>query len=240
MTLAVPRAKLSPMRSLHVVLATPPDQEPLASIDAWWQRHRTAGPLLLGKPTGEILPIDQAIVGGFLADRVGYAFASGYQAALRALVPDLPPDRIASLCMTERGGGHPRAVETRLDEAGPGAYRLTGRKRWSTLSTEAGVLLVVASTGSDERGRNRLRLVRVESAAPGVTLHAMPAPPFTAEISHAEARYSLHDGAALEITHYGQAITVDPAEPASCPIPEIAAGETPTQPPGRRPLASGR
>ena len=61
-----------------------------------------------------------------------------------------------------------------------------------------------------------------------------------AEISHAEARYSLHDGAALEITHYGQAITVDPAEPASCPIPEIAAGETPTQPPGRRPLASGR
>jgi len=175
------------MSSLHAVLATPPDLEPIASIDAWWRRHQTA--VRPSSPDVASLPIDQAILGGFAADRVGYAFASGYQAALRALVPDLPADRIASLCMTERGGGHPRAVETRLEAAPAGdTLRVTGRKRWATLSSDAGVLLVAASTGTDEAGKNRLRLVRVESTAPGVTLHPMPAPPFTAEITHAEVQ----------------------------------------------------
>ena len=167
------------MSALHAVLASPPDPEPIASLAAWWQRHRNAAII-------EPLPIDQAILGGFLANRVGYAFASGYQAALHALVPDLPSDRLASLCMTERGGGHPRAVETFLQPDGPGAHRVTGRKRWATLAAEAGVLLVAASTGTDEKGRNRLRLVRIDSTAAGVTVHPMPPPPFTAEISHSE------------------------------------------------------
>jgi acyl-CoA dehydrogenase len=175
------------MSSLYAVLATPPDPEPIASVEAWWQRYQTSTSVL--SPPAH-LPIDQAILGGFLSDRVGYAFASGYQAALRALIPDLPSDRLASLCMTERGGGHPRAVETRLDadpsQERPDAYRLNGHKRWATLCAETGVLLVAASTGTGEGGQNRLRLVRVESQTPGVTLHAMPAPPFTAEIGHAE------------------------------------------------------
>ncbi len=179
------------MRSLHMVLASPPDPEPIASADAFWQRHRLAALI-------EPLPIDQAILGGFCADRIGYAFVSGYQAALHALLPDLPRDRLAALCVTERGGGHPRAIETRLEPVapvapaapGPVSYRLTGKKRWATLSGQAGILLVAASTGADEAGRNRLRLVRVESTAPGVRRQPMPEPPFTPEVGHDEVELS--------------------------------------------------
>jgi acyl-CoA dehydrogenase len=174
------------MRSLHVVLASPPDAEPIESGEAWWSRHRAVALL-------EPLSIDQAIVGGFSADRVGFAFASGYQAALHALVPDLPPDRVAALCVTERGGGHPRVIEARLAPDGPlgaggvaTAYRLTGKKRWATLSGVAGVLLVAVSTGTDAGGKNRIRLVRVESTAPGVKRTPMPEAPFTPEVGHDE------------------------------------------------------
>jgi alpha,alpha-trehalose phosphorylase len=55
------------------------------------------------------------------------------------------------------------------------------------------------------------------------------------EITQHEARYSLRNGSKLEVTHYGQPITLT-SEPASFAIPEIVAGDTPTQPPGRAPL----
>jgi hypothetical protein len=171
------------MRSLRVVLGSAPDPTPIDSAQGWWQHHRAAASI-------EALPIDQAILGGFSADRVGYAFASGYQAALRALVPDLPPDCVASLCVTERGGGHPRAIETRLDPQSGGGYRVTGKKRWVTLAGVAGVLLVVASAGLDAEGRNRLRLVRIPTTLRGVARRPMAEAPFTPEISHDEVDLS--------------------------------------------------
>jgi alkylation response protein AidB-like acyl-CoA dehydrogenase len=167
------------MRSVHAILTAPPTGAPIASRAAWWERHQALARTVT-------LPLDVAILGGFAADRLGYAFASGYQAALRALVPDLPADRLASLCVTERGGGHPRAIETRLERLDAGRLRVTGHKRWATLGDAGGVLLVAASAGTDERGRNQLHLVRVDAGSPGVTLRPMPEPPFTPEIAHDE------------------------------------------------------
>lgn len=46
----------------------------------------------------------QALLGGFDADRVGRAFAAGYQAALRALLPGLPSGAVTALCVTEEAG----------------------------------------------------------------------------------------------------------------------------------------
>jgi hypothetical protein len=46
--------------------------------------------------------------------------------------------------------------------------------------------LVVASAGSDEQGRNALKLVRIAAGARGVSISAMPATPFAPEIPHAE------------------------------------------------------
>jgi len=124
-------------------------------------------------------PIDRALRGGHAADGVGPAFVAGYGAALAALVPGVAAR--TSLCATEQGGAHPRAIATTLADG-----RLRGRKTWATLAHQAELLLVVASTGADERGRNRLRLVRVRADAPGVTITPMPAPPFAPEIGHAE------------------------------------------------------
>lgn len=129
-------------------------------------------------------PIERALAGGVLADRLGFAFASGYAEALRALVPALPPGSISALCATEEGGAHPRAIRTRLSPAGPGRYELHGRKKWATIATSASSLLVVASTG-EEAGRNRLRVVRVSAGAPGLRLSPSSAP-FVPEIPHAE------------------------------------------------------
>jgi acyl-CoA dehydrogenase len=130
-------------------------------------------------------PIDAAMLAGVAATRVSEAFLAGYQAALRALVPDLPPDRRICLCATEEGGAHPRAIATRLAPDGAG-WRLSGKKRWVTGGPLADLLLVVASVGTDEAGKNRLRVARVDARQPGVTLHPMPETPFTPEIPHAE------------------------------------------------------
>jgi alpha,alpha-trehalose phosphorylase len=55
------------------------------------------------------------------------------------------------------------------------------------------------------------------------------------EVTHEEARYSLGQGPPLQITHHGQTINVTKRHPVTCPLLEIAAGEAPRQPSGRRP-----
>lgn len=177
----VRRARIAAVKLLDVLLSTDPVVAPLPSMAAWWERHQAL--VARGGAT-----IDHAILGGFGADRVAYAFASGYQAALRVLAPELPADRVASLCVTERGGGHPRAIETRLTAA-EGGFLLCGSKRWATLSDVAGVLLVAAVIGApDAQGRPQLRVARVASDAPGVVVTPMPPTPFTPEILHCEVR----------------------------------------------------
>lgn len=155
-----------------VLAARPPAVD---SLTAWW----TATAEARGRFS---TPIDRALVGGALADRIGYAFASGYSEALRALVPGL--DGIAALCVTEAGGNHPRAIETKLAPTGDGRYELTGHKKWATVGSLAQSLLVCASIGN-EGGVNRLRMVRVPANAPGVTVVPSTAP-FVPEIPHAE------------------------------------------------------
>jgi alkylation response protein AidB-like acyl-CoA dehydrogenase len=147
------------------------------SLTAWWAATAEAR-------NGFALPVERAIVGGAHADRIGYAFASGYSEALRALVPTL--GGIAALCVTESGGNHPRAIETKLVPVA-GGYELTGHKKWATVGSLAQSLLVCASIGTDG-GVNRLRMVRVAANAPGVTITPSSAP-FIPEIPHAEIAF---------------------------------------------------
>lgn len=83
------------------------------SFDEW---H----PAFLHGISGWSLPIEWAVVGGCVGDRLAYAFAAGYQSALRRLFPFLPVETVASFCVTEAGGGHPRAIQCRLILAGDG------------------------------------------------------------------------------------------------------------------------
>jgi hypothetical protein len=134
--------------------------------------------------------IDRAALGGLSAAGVGWAFACGYEAALVRLDPESTRGgALTALCATEEGGGHPRAIRTTLAPAPGGGHTLTGRKNWVTLGSEAQVLLVVASTGQDEGGRNRLRVARVPASRDGVRLEEGGDAPFAPEIRHARATF---------------------------------------------------
>lgn len=143
--------------------------------------------------TGLRTPIERAIATGFEADRLGFAFAGGYRAALSRLFENAAretgqhigalPARV-SLCATEQGGGHPRAITTKLEKLG-GERILHGEKTFATLATIADELIVVATRGFGSDGKNLLRVVRVPRNAPGVTIEARPPTPFAPEIPHA-------------------------------------------------------
>ena len=158
------------------LLREPPTPVDAGHVRGWWRALR-------GRSVVGGYPIDDAIAAGFAADRLGYAFVAGAQAGLRALVPSLLPDVIVAFCASEPGGNHPRAIETRLEPTGDG-FVLSGSKRWSTMAPAADLLLVVAVEGADQPGRKRFRLVRVDPAAAGVTIAAMPAPRSMPEVPH--------------------------------------------------------
>lgn len=166
---------------LSFLLSESPEPAPLPSVEAWWERHQ-------GLAARFSVTADLALAGGFVADRLGFAFGSGYHAALRALFPHLPPDVPAALCATKAGGNHPSALQTRLTARGDGGFQLDGSKAFVTFGTHARALLVVATEGQDADGRSRLRCVRVDPARPGVTVTALTEMPFVPEVPHAELR----------------------------------------------------
>jgi hypothetical protein len=155
-----------------------------STVEDWWRKRE-------GTRRAWPCPIDRAIALGFDSDRIGFAFAGGYHAALAALVPALGSDHLAALCATEEGGAHPRAIRTALTKVSDDTWSLHGTKEWATLGEFADTLLVVASVGADGSGRNRLRVARIARRAVGVRLIPMPAPPFAPEIPH--ARLELDD-----------------------------------------------
>jgi alkylation response protein AidB-like acyl-CoA dehydrogenase len=179
---------------LDRLLARP--AQPVACIDvgAWWPVHRQ---LARAWPA----PIERSIAGGLAADRAGWAFAAGYQAALRALVPSLPDEAVAALCVTEEGGNTPKAIRSTIRDAGAGRIIVEGHKRWTTLGPASGVLLVAAidaredarasarldaPAGASPGPRPTIRVVSVPTGAPGLALRPMPDTRFVPEVPHAQ------------------------------------------------------
>jgi len=154
---------------------------PCESVAAWWTRHRA-----IAREYAD--PIHQAIVGGFVADRVGWAFASGYQAALRALFPESPGDRICALCVTEADGNGPKSINSTLERSGD-AWLLNGAKRWTTLGPDGAIFFVAARDVAASRARPAIRLVRILSGSPGLKIQAMPPATFVPEVPHAQLQF---------------------------------------------------
>jgi len=172
---------------------------PCESVAAWWARHRA----IAGEHPD---PVHQAIIGGFVADRVAWAFASGYQAALRALFPDAPGDRICALCVTEADGNSPKAIKSRLTKTGD-SWTLNGSKRWTTLGPEGGLFFVAARDEAASRTRASIKIARVDSSAEGLKVESMPATKFVPEIPHAQLHFEnlgLDDSAILPGDGYDQ------------------------------------
>lgn len=155
---------------------------PCASVAQWWNQHR-------GLAADWPSPIQRAIAAGFRADRVGWAFASAYQVALRVLVPDLPEPALAALCVTEDQGTAPRAMRSGIREDGLGGLLLDGAKRWTTLGPEGGLFLVAARDTRQVGDRPVIRLLRVPSDTAGVQVQPMPPTAFVPEVPHAQLRF---------------------------------------------------
>jgi len=161
--------------ALRHVLTAPLEPVPCPDVETWWRGH-------LGAAGGLETPLERAIAAGFAADRPAWAFASGYQEALHRLVPALGICR-AAMCASEEGGAHPSGIKTRLEQG-----TLTGAKRFVSLGGHAEQLLVVASVGQDDAGRNRLVVVRIPASRAGVTMEPMVASPFVPEVPMARMR----------------------------------------------------
>lgn len=165
-------------RLLKWLMTQPPEAEGIASLEDWWARHR-------GLASAFHASIALAVAGGFVADRLGYAFASGYQAAGAHIFGAEP--RPLALCATENGSAHPRDIQTTLRRDGDG-WRLVGAKSFVTLGSFAERLVIVASVGVADDGRNRLRLVGVD-ARDGLVVTPLPEGPFVPEIPHASVTF---------------------------------------------------
>ncbi|MDT7835507.1 hypothetical protein [Aquabacterium sp. OR-4] len=168
------------IQALHAA----PQARAVDDVAAWWQGWPG---LLHGAADTAAL----ALAGGFAADRVAWAFASGYQAALRALVPDLPGEAMAAFCVTEAEGNRPRDIRSRITPLADGGWQLDGAKRWATLGPAGSVLLVAAAlapAADAADGRPQLRVLRVPVPTAGLQVEAMPPARFVPEVPHAALR----------------------------------------------------
>lgn len=146
---------------------------PADSIADWWTTNQEVAAQFE-------VTVDVAAAGGFAAGTVAHAFGAGYNAALCALIPDLA-GHLAAMCVTEAGGGHPRAIQTTLENG-----VVNGTKTFVTMGSSAQELLVVAKAGTSGDGRPVLKLVRVDAAQEGVTVTDRPPLPIVPELPHSE------------------------------------------------------
>lgn len=173
---------------LNHLLTAVPEPHRVHDAAAWWTAHQAAA-------ADSTRSMVRAARGGFAADRLGYAFASGYGEALRRLVPEAPTGSTApaALCATEAGGAHPRSIKTRIAASAAAGtvssdgtgWVLSGRKQFVTFGPLAQTLLVVATRGTDETGRSQLVVARIPAARAGVLVQPLPELAFIPEIPHA-------------------------------------------------------
>ena len=166
--------------ALAACMQAPPTTRTMDHVDDWWRLWQSLE--TMGADS-----VARSIAGGFAADRLGWAFASGYQAALRALLPNLPHGTSAALCVTEAEGNSPRHIRTTITPQVDGTLRLDGAKQWITLGAFSSVLLVVgAMPPAPGETRPALRLVCVPVPTNGLVVQPMCSTSFVPEVPHAK------------------------------------------------------
>lgn len=163
------------------------DTTPLGSFDDWKK-------IFDKEASAWSETLEMAVVGGFISDRVSYAFVSGYESAIRHMFPKLPKEAVVAFCVTEEGGGHPKAIQSTLmktDELSDGEKKwvLNGSKKFITCADEAELVLAAASTGTTSDGKNQIRIVLVDKKTPGISVELMDQLPFVKEISHGRLHF---------------------------------------------------
>ncbi len=135
-------------------------------------------------------PVEMALAGGALADRLPWVFVSGYQAALRAVFPSLPPSGWAAFVATEDQAdplAHPGVLIT---DAGEG-WELNGYKAWVAQSRHVSHLIVTARQRPDDVTP---RSVLIAADASGVELSHRDSPGFLADMTQGFAKFQAVKG----------------------------------------------
>lgn len=169
---------ITPIIKQLLAFGTAPRQAS-TSLDAWLEHCQAAWLTQTDSAA-------RALLAGVIADRLGFAFAGGYCAALQRLLND-PTPRLGALCVTEAGGNQPKHIETSLAAEGA-AWRLNGEKTFVTLGDRAEMLWVAASTG-EAGGRKQIKMVGIPANLQGVHLTLLPTLAFVPEIGHACVRF---------------------------------------------------
>ncbi|MBN1882565.1 MAG: acyl-CoA dehydrogenase family protein [Deltaproteobacteria bacterium] len=173
---------------LSFMVKGPRDGDPPTSdeLGAWWDYF-----LDTARPFHH--PIGRALIGGRVADRVGYAFTAGYISAIHRLVPTIGMEETAALCVSEEGGAHPRNIKATLTERetrkNDHVFSLSGEKSFVTNADLAEHLVVAASVGETAGGKNDIRIVVVGRSSPGVTITSRDPLPFVPEVVHGRVRF---------------------------------------------------
>lgn len=137
-------------------------------------------------------PYTVAIAAASEADRLAWAFFSGYQGALGAAFPELnatAKPRIASLGANE-SGRKLTEINTALG-AGDDGLRLTGQKSWVLSGIDELDLYVLArAVDAPTKGPGSLIVVRLPSTAKGVLVGTPRAQAVVPELPHSAVSFS--------------------------------------------------
>ena len=144
-----------------------------------WEAYRS-------KRAAGASPFTAAVIVASQVDRLGFAFAVGYPAALEHMIEGV---RLPSaLCITEANGNSPRAIESTLAPKGD-RYELHGTKTFVTFGNHAETLIVAARVGEKPDGRPDITVVRIPANRKGVVLQELPQTPFVPEVPHASVQF---------------------------------------------------
>ncbi|SFI32004.1 Acyl-CoA dehydrogenase [Collimonas sp. OK307] len=129
-----------------------------------------------------------AIAGGFKADRLAWAFASGYQGAIRAIVRQAEAHEIFAFCATETVS-NPLIVNTKWRYSESGKVIVNGIKSWAPMGHVCTSYLVAcAELGAPEQTRPPQRVVRLASSTPGLKADPLPSGGIIPELGRARVQ----------------------------------------------------
>jgi acyl-CoA dehydrogenase len=142
-------------------LVSPPVVRPHAKLSDWLETWCTAQ-----TTQGDRGPFAAAVAASLQADRLAWAFFSGYQGAIQSAF-GTAPGTVSALCVNETGRKITE-IDTTLKIAG-GALALSGTKNWSLAGIDGLELFVLARVSDGPpKGPGSLTIVRVLSNAPGI------------------------------------------------------------------------
>jgi acyl-CoA dehydrogenase len=134
-----------------------------------------------------------AVDAGARAGQLAFAFAGGYQCAIRRLLPELPPDAFVALLLSEGKRQRPDELLTTLRAAGDGRFLLEGEKSWVMGGAAADALLVVATRGVAADGRTESAMILLPAHTAGVTHESRQDALILPALPHGRVRFSSVD-----------------------------------------------